>query len=206
MININICYVDDIIDSRLNRYLVEYCEQKNIDAQDFFLNAHENQFLASDDYKSLLQNPKINSANILLIDSRLFENETSGLNKFTGEQFKIILRKVHPFIKTIVISQNEGKGISKTISKYKSRIGTNNREEARIFYDTVLAPILEDYIFSTIEEYQVLEEIKSEREIDPVLVANIQSTIDGITSTDLLEKKDLDELISLFNEVKKNYE
>ncbi|MGE6556630.1 hypothetical protein [Exiguobacterium artemiae] len=206
MMKINICYVDDTIDNRLNRYLVEYCEQKNESSQEFVLNAYESQFLAGDDYKTLLQNPKVNSANILLIDSRLFENETSGLSKFTGEQFKIILRKVYPFIKTIVISQNEANAMSKTICKYKSSVGADNRMEAKRFYDTSLAPILQDYIFSTIEEYNVLEEIKNERAIDPVLVSNIQSAIDGISSTDLLEKKDLDVLIDLFNEVKNNYE
>ncbi|GAA0135161.1 hypothetical protein YSY43_20010 [Paenibacillus sp. YSY-4.3] len=200
--HINIVYIDDWIDPILNRYLDEFCNDLNArSTYDYVFKFEEYTFRKEDNYKTLLSNNLINSANIIVIDSWLFENKNSNLSKFTGEQFKIILKKVLPFIKTIVISQNELDSVSLTIKKFKS----SSSETYKQYYDENLEPVLHKHILSIIEEFEVLEQLTLDEEVDPILVESIQSTIEGIMETTLFEKEDLDELIKLFKEVKSNY-
>ncbi|SDG26859.1 hypothetical protein SAMN04488542_13227 [Fontibacillus panacisegetis] len=200
--HINIVYIDDWIDPILNRYLDEFCNELNaLGAYNYVLEFEEYTFKKEDSYKTLLNNKVINSANIIVIDSWLFENKSSSLSKFTGEQFKIILKKVLPFIKTIVISQNELDSLSLTIKKFKS----NSSETYKQYYDKTLKPVVHKHILSIIEEFEVLEQLTVDEEVDPILVESIQSTIEGIMETTLFEKEDLDELIKLFKEVRGNY-
>lgn len=187
----------------LDKYLDEYCKKQNKDNKyDYQLEFVDYEFKFNDSYKTLLNNNLINQANIIVIDSRLFENENSNLSKFTGEQFKIILRQVLPFIKTIVISQNDSKSDSLTIRKFQS---TNNAQTSNDYYNEFLEPILNESIIATIEEYKVLNQLSQENEVDSVLIGTIQNTISGIRDTALFEKEDLDNLIKLFNEVKVKY-
>lgn len=201
---INICYIDDNIDSLLSRYIDEYCVNFNLkESHNYECEFTEYTFNKEDSYKTLLENNSINKSNIIVIDSRLFENKDSSLSKFTGEQFKVILRQVLPFIKTIVISQNFSSSESLTLQKFQST--RLNVGEFRGYYDTHLKPILDRDVIATIEEHEILNQLSSENEVDEVLVATIQSTIAGIRDTALFEKKGLDELIKLFNEVKIKY-
>lgn len=200
---INVCYIDDRIDFMLDRYLDEYCKKQNKENKyEYQLEFADYEFEFTDNYKTLLNNNVINQANIIVIDSRLFENENSSLSKFTGEQFKIILRQVLPFIKTIVISQNDSKSDSLTIRKFQS---TNNAQSAKDYYNDFLEPILNESIIATIEEFKILNQLSQEDEVDSVLIGTIQNTISGIRDTALFEKEDLDNLIKLFNEVKVKY-
>lgn len=202
---ITISYIDDRIDPILSRYLDEYCNRCNEEKKlNYELQFSEYSFQKTDNYKTLLSNDLINKANIIVIDSRLFENENSSLSKFTGEQFKIILRQVLPFIKTIVISQNFSEADSLTIQKFQSA-RSNNIEDYKEHYDKTLEPTLKQNILETIEEHEILNQLALENEVDSLLLGTIQSTILGIRDTALFEKDDLDELIKLFNEVKIKY-
>lgn len=203
---VNICYIDDRIDGILDRYLDEYCKYSNQENKfDYHLSFYDYDFKNTDNYKTLLNNTEINRANIIVIDSRLFENENSSLSKFTGEQFKIILRQILPFIKTIVISQNETNADSLTIKKFNVD-GSVSTEQYKNYYDSNLAPLLKNCIVGTIEEYKVLNQLALDNEVDSLLIGTIQSTIAGINDSALFEKEDLDKLIELFKEVKINYE
>lgn len=203
--SITICYIDDRNDPILSRYIDEFCnkyiEEENISKYE--LKSVDYTFQDTDNYKTLLSNDRINRANIIVIDSKLFENENSSLSKFTGEQFKIILRQVLPFIKTIVVSQNPASSDSLTIQKFQSAISGSNYKD---YYDESLKPILIQNILQTVEEHEILSELAQENEVDSLLLGTIQSTILGIRDTALFEKDDLDELIKLFNEVKLRYE
>ena len=228
MENINICYIDDRLDREIERYLDQLCiflneqnQLQDITENEFYDDTVKNEitrfvnkkdiykeyefkyesykFKPGDDYKKLLDNEVVSKANIIVIDSRLFENENSSLSKFTGEQFKIILRQVFPFIKTIVISQNGGNDDSLTVEKWKGVI------QSKDHYHQHLLPILIRNILSTIEEHRILSQLTLENEIDPVLIGTIHNTISGMVDTALFEKQDLDELINLFKEVKNNY-
>jgi len=229
MKNINICYIDDRLDREIERYLDQLCiflnkqnqlqettenEFYDVDTvkneitrfinkrdiyKEYEFKYESYKFKPGDDYKKLLDNEVVSKANIIVIDSRLFENENSLLSKFTGEQFKIILRQVFPFIKTIVISQNGGNDDSLTVEKWKGFI------QSKDHYHQHLLPILIRNILSTIEEHRILSQLTLENEVDPVLIGTIHNTISGMVDTALFEKQDLDELINLFKEVKNNY-
>ncbi|MDN4601499.1 hypothetical protein P5G61_09710 [Paenibacillus sp. F6_3S_P_1C] len=201
---ITIFYIDDRIDPILARYLNEYCDEYNrTNSSDYSLYYDEYTFEKEDTYKTLLKNDSINKANIIVIDSRLFENENSNLSKFTGEQFKVILKQILPFIKTIVISQNYSDEDSLTVQKYQSHWSDVKFKD---HYDEILEPIIKQNIIALIEEYKVIDQLEEEDEVDSVLVGTIQSTILGLRDSALFEKEDLDELIKLFNEVKITYE
>ena len=92
----NLLYIDDDIDSQLSEYLDK--DLKNALQSDIVLNISEHEFKPAEGYKSLLENPQVATANIILIDSRLFENNSATDGKFSGEEFKIILKKQFPFI------------------------------------------------------------------------------------------------------------
>ena len=229
--SINICYIDDNISRNIERYLYEFCREFNkyISEQitDFtYYNIEENdenkdvlklinnkslfneyefvfskyKFTPQDTYKTLLENSIVKDANVILIDSALFENQDSPLSKFTGEQFKIIIRQLLPFIKTIVISQEGGKNDSSTVEKWKS-VGSSKE-----FYHNNLLPVLARNIFAIIEEQMILIQLSKDEVVDEVLVDTIKNTASGLIDTVLFEKKDLDELINVFNEVKLHYD
>jgi hypothetical protein len=203
---INICYIDDRIDNMLSRFLDGYChEQNKLNKFEYDLTFSEYPFENTDNYKTLLSDSTVNTSNIIVIDSYLFENESSSLSKFTGEQFKIILRQVLPFIKTIVISQNASDPDSLTLKKFQASGVVDPISNSQRYYAEKLAPLLNSNILATIEEFEILNQLEVENEVDSVLIGTIQSTISGIHDTALFEKEDLDKLIDLFNEVKINY-
>ena len=112
MDKIIITYIDDRHDEILSKYLDK--EYKNSNYEIIY---EELLFKQSEGYESLINNPKVVQSNIIIIDSRLFENAKVGEAKFTGEEFKIILRKYYPFIEVIVITQNDADSDVKIIAK-----------------------------------------------------------------------------------------
>lgn len=202
MKKIRICYVDDVIDNFLSEYLDNY--QRDYLNGNHKLEVVEYKFLPEDSYKSLLTNSDITESSLLLIDSRLFENMTIRESKFTGEQFLVILKKVLPFIKTIIITQNPIDKESITISKYKynSRSDMTSTE----YYDKILKPLLDLYLQQFIEEREILFDMEDSKEYDELLLETLNRSIDGLEETAIFEKKELDELIEVFNEVRKQYE
>ena len=176
MENINIVYVDDSPDIYLNLFLKSY--------------------------KTLLEKPAIRDANIVFIDSRLFENRGVG-GVFSGEEFKLILKKTFPYIEVIVISQKAiGDGFQ-TIAKYDLSVNVSDvndiRESAFDFYSHEIIPLIEKKIQNVIEYRKILERIQNEKiGIDKYLVENIENSIKGIDEYDQLSSKDLDKVIKAF--------
>jgi len=101
METLKLLYIDDHPETSLSKYLDKYkspsCEIEYSDIE----------FKPDEGYESLINNSDVKSANIIFIDSKLFENRNAIAGKFTGEEFKIILKKYFPFIEVIVITQNE---------------------------------------------------------------------------------------------------
>ena len=98
---LKILYIDDNPEPSLSKYLDKYKNSScDIEYSDIKFNPDEG-------YESLINNAEVKSANIIFIDSKLFENRTAIAGKFTGEEFKIILKKYFPFIEVIVITQND---------------------------------------------------------------------------------------------------
>ena len=75
----SLVYIDDNPETALTRYLDE--EFKSDDYEIVF---SEIIFKPEDGYESLLSDQRVSSANIILIDSWLFENRTAANVKFTG--------------------------------------------------------------------------------------------------------------------------
>ena len=91
MENLKIIYIDDYPETSLSKYLVKYKNSScNVESLDIKFNPDAG-------YESLINNSDVKSANIIFIDSKLFENRTAIAGKFTGEEFKIILKKYFPF-------------------------------------------------------------------------------------------------------------
>ena len=101
MTTLKILYIDDHPEAALSKYLDNY---KNSNCE---IEYSDIEFNPDEGYESLINDPDVKSANIIFIDSKLFENRNAIAGKFTGEEFKIILRKYFPFIEVIVITQNE---------------------------------------------------------------------------------------------------
>lgn len=202
MKKLKICYIDDFIDNFLSEYLDRY--QEGYYKENYCLEISEYNFKPEDNYKSLLTNQEITSSSILLIDSRLFENMTVRNTKFTGEQFLVILKKVLPFIRTIIVTQNEINKESVTVSKYKKQSLEN--DSPMEYYNKFLKPLLDQYLQEFIDETEILEEMGQSQEFDVLLLESLNRSIIGLEETTIFEKNELDELINVFNEVKEQYE
>lgn len=97
---INIVYIDDNSDEILSQYMnKEYCATpfQQPDITQIEKVYKEVRFCGDEGYEALLQNVTVKAANVILIDNHLFEERTIGTGRFSGKQFKIILRKILGF-------------------------------------------------------------------------------------------------------------
>jgi len=188
--NIKIIYIDDDIDTSLSKFLAN----KYGDSYD------EQIFKCEEGYADLLKMETIKQSNVIIIDSKLFENNRVKDKKFTGEEFKIILRKIFPFVEVIVLTQNDDKEDVQTISKFKERHDGQSPDD---YYDEVLIPRIENSI-KNVESFRLLaQRLSNNDNIDRVLVEKIKNSLDGVDIYDELDSKDIDELICSFEELKK---
>lgn len=194
MREINIIYIDDKPDPNLSRYL-----DADFSDPEFHKNYQEILFNPAEGYESLIKNPLVQTANIIIIDSMLFENSNSVSGKFSGEEFKIILRKYYPFIEVIVITQNEPEVSMGTISKYDK----SQSESASEYYGRVLPELIHN-AYSAIEKYySIADKLSENNTLDKYLVEKIISSLDGSTIYDELTKSDIDSLIEAFQKIEK---
>lgn len=195
MNNIKIVYVDDDLDTSISRYLTEEYEHK-----DFEKEYNEFIFKSSDGYDNLINNQLIKEANIILIDSKLFENDRVSTGKFSGEEFKMILKKVYPFIEVIVITQNDLEDDYGIIPKYR----TSSKETSQEYYSINLKKSL-DIAISNINIYRnIANKLKENEGIDKVLIEKIMNSLDGYSKYDELTTKDIDNIILAFKEVQRD--
>ena len=188
--SICVVYVDDNIQLQLSAYL-----QKLNDFQ-----YDEMVFDANESYEQILDNDKIRHANIVIIDSRLFENCNVGEEKYTGEEIMIILNKIYPFIQVILISQNDDEDKLGIIPKYKSKPG-DSISDSVAFYDRVLYPEIKKCVQKIGVISKIEEKLIESKHIDKYLIENVSNCIEGISAYDLLSKKDVDELIDSFKKM-----
>ncbi len=191
----SLVYIDDQPESALSKYL-----DKEFNSDDYELEYSEIKFDPQDGYSSLLNDSKVKGANIILIDSWLFENRTATDGKFTGEEFKLILKKFFPFIEVIVITQNElDQGIDK-VSKYDK----NSMDNASSYYQNVLPSRINTAV-ANIRQYWLLASKVEKNEIwEEILKDKVLSTLHGSNTYDELTKADIDSLIAAFKEIQEN--
>ncbi len=191
MDKINIVYIDDDDDLILSRYLGEKYTNPDfqIEHEDILFNPNEG-------YESLIQNPSVMHANIIIIDSRLFENSTAS-SKFTGEEFKLILKKYYPFIEVIVITQNGADAKVGTISKYNPNTDVSGLE----YYANELPPRINEAIKNIVTFRELASRLESNESWEPIIKEKIIASLQGSNAYDELTKKDIDDLISAFQEI-----
>ena len=114
MESITMLYVDDKIDLYVSKYLNSY---SNDETKYEYL---ELKFESKYSYKDLLESDKIQKADILFLDSMLFENGSVRDNKISGEELGLIIKKIFPFKEIIVITQYQDKMKYSTLKKYNS--------------------------------------------------------------------------------------
>lgn len=196
MENLKILYIDDNPDVALAKYLDKYkdsnCEIEYSDIE----------FRPEEGYESLINNSDVKSANIIFIDSKLFENRNAVAGKFTGEEFKIILKKYFPFIEVIVITQNEIAQEYETISKYDPRCGKTSEE----YYNEKLPALLNQCIRNIFEVRKIALELENNTSWEKVMVEKIVNSVNGQGNFDELTKNDIDDVIKMFQELQKKVE
>jgi len=188
MDTLKIMYIDDNPEPALARYLDEYHSDSCAFGYSNII------FKPEDGYESLINNPDVTSSNIVFIDSRLFENRTATAGKFTGEEFKVILKKYYPFIEVIVVTQNDISEGYATISKYDSKCGKSSKE----YYDEKLPQIIEQAIKNIFEARMIAQVMESNASWEKVMMEKITNSISGQGQFDELSKSDIDEVIGLF--------
>lgn len=185
---INLVYIDDDRDEAISAYLEEGY-QNDIYEIEYF----EIEFKGDQGYERLLENPEVAGANVILIDSKLFQNERCQ-SKISGEEFRVLLRKIFPFIEVLVISQNgENKDLD-IIPKYKS----GSPETSDEYYDRVLKHQIDESIRRVITFRNISKKLEINKGIEKFLVEKALDSLNGINDYEDLSKNDIDQLITAF--------
>lgn len=187
---INLVYIDDDRDEAISAYLEDdyHNDKYDIDYQEI-------EFAGDASYESLLDSPKVTAANVILIDSSLFENDSIKYKgKFSGEEFRMILRKVFPYIEVLVISQNGENKEFDIIPKHRSE----NAESSKKYYERVLKNKIDESIERVITFRNIAEKLRRNKGIEKFLVEKAVDSLNGINDYDELTKEDVDQLIVAF--------
>ena len=187
---INLVYIDDDRDEAISAYL-----EDNYRNDKYEVKYQEVKFEGNKGYEGLLDSPEVASANIILIDSRLFENDSIKFEgKFSGEEFRMILRKVFPFIEVLVISQNGENKDFEIIPKYRSESSETSKE----YYERVLKSKIDESIKRVITFRNISKKLESNKGIKKFLVEKAVDSLNGINDYEDLSKEDIDKLIIAF--------
>ena len=189
---IELLYIDDRPETSLSKYLdQEYSHGKYLTQYADIL------FKPQDGYESLLKNSKVKSADVIFVDSRLFENRTASQGKFTGEEFKFVLKKLSPYKEVIVITQNGVDGEIDMVAKYDSSSDVTATE----YYNEQLKSRI-DTAITNIEQYWLLYDRMNENNSwDTVLKDKVIATLNGNDAYDELTKTDIDTIVLAFKEI-----
>ncbi|MBR5799685.1 MAG: hypothetical protein IKY23_06445 [Lachnospiraceae bacterium] len=190
---IRMVYIDDSPETELSKYLDSY----HFDACKIIYEG-DIVFKPEDGYESLINNQCVREANIILIDSKLFENRSIADSKFTGEEFKLILRKHFPFIEVIVVTQNEIEDGFVKIPKYNPQkyMGT-----ASDYYKEHLPNKLNQAVRNILDYRKIAKNLKNNKSLERVLVEKITNSLEGTGTYDELTKTDIDKMVEVFKEV-----
>lgn len=187
---INLVYIDDDRDEAISAYLGEDYQSDN-----YNIEYQEIEFKGDKGYERLLDSPVVASANVILIDSRLFENDSIKCKgKFSGEEFRMILRKVFPFIEVLVISQNGENKNFEIIPKYRS----GSSETSKEYYERVLKNKIDESIKRVITFRNISKKLEGNKGIEKFLIEKAVDSLNGIKVYEDLSKEDIDKLISAF--------
>lgn len=200
---INIVYIDDSPDTYLERYLRGYGLEPSVEIDFSYSFIHFGSG-SNQTYEDLLKNDLVKNANIIFIDSRLFEVRTAQ-GKFSGEEFKLILKKVFPYIETIVISQKPIEDGYQTIKKYDLEDGIDYPEDisrlAKEFYTSKLSSLMEQLVEDILEYRKILHRVnENELDYNQILIDKVKNSINGLETYEELKREDIEEIIQIFQQ------
>lgn len=202
---IKLTYIDDKLDTLLVEYLYTLSEEeKNFEYDEYKFNSGE------DSYQSLLENDSIASSDIIIVDSKLFENEFADSKaKFTGQELKIIFATANPFIQIIVITQNNDLSKYGAIKKFATTRESSGQEqvEANKYYSSVLKKEIDTSI-KKVEEVRRIAQLLSENSASyekTLVVEKVNNLINKVPSYKELTDEKINELINLVkNDIEEN--
>lgn len=195
MEEIAICYIDDDFDLFTSRFLRKFkYENVNLKYSEFKFDENS--------YESLLKEQIIKEADILVIDSQLFQNNNIESNKLSGEEFGIIIKKIFPYKEIIIITQNVIVNNFGIIKKYDSSLEIKPNE----YFEKEWKPSLDKAIIITLAYRRWLQQIENKNYADTYLIEQIKNSLEGSNDYDNLSVKDIDNLILAFEGIVANYE
>ena len=200
MKNINIVYIDDIEDMILEKFIVDWSEKPFIiqeNSQVIKKNFSVIKFTSDMNYETLLENETIKQANVILIDNRLFE-EKNAQSRFSGKQFKVVLRKLLPYIEVIIITQDSSINGINIVHKFSDE----NTEKSTDYYNNELVPKLDNAIINVLEFEDLALDLSNSNDVKQNLKEIIINSIHGNALYETLNKEDVNNLIEAFHEVK----
>lgn len=197
METIKILYVDDNADPYISEYLYEDYRFEGIDIE-----YSERLFVPKDTYESLLSDKNIHVADIIIIDSLLFENANLSEQKLAGEEFEIILRKVFPFKEVIVVTQNDIDEEYRVIKKFDTSTGGSSRD----FFEKEWKPVLDKAVERIKLCRKLLKRIGEKNYVEKYFFEEIQQSLQGESGYDKLTVADIDRIIAAFEDVKNEYD
>ena len=197
MVNIKVLYIDDNVDPYISQYLYDEYNYKDVNIE-----YCQRTFESEDTYESLLNDRDVHLADIIIIDSLLFENANLSNQKLSGEEFEIILRKVFPFKEVIVVTQNDIGKEYKVIKKYNTRSGDSSEQ----FFEKEWKPILDNAVENVKLYRKILKRIEEKNYVEKYFFEELQQSIQGESEYDKLTVADVDRIITLFEEIKREYD
>ena len=199
MENINVVYVDNSFDPLLERYLDNYCK----DYQGASLTYIEVPFDSSDGYMNLLSKDEIKHANIIFIDSFLFENDSVEGQKFTGEEMQLVIKKHFPYIETVLITQNELDDKIEHIRKYKSGKDARPYDE---YYKDIIPKVIEKSIRNVITYRESIKRFIDNPAWEEILKEKLSNSLEGNDEYSEMTKEDIDEVARLLRGIQEKYD
>lgn len=192
--NITILYIDDDIDYDISYYLKECLRSERYVII-------EKEFKDNETIEEIINSTEVKSADIILIDSKLFEKENAE-RYFSGEEIKTIIRNVYPFKEVFVITQNDLDSDIQVIKKYNNQKNdTNNINEIASYYQKEIKDKISASV-KNIDEYrhiiQLEHNIILKDEFD-----HLKRIIDGEIEYSSLKKEDVDKLVNEVKEINK---
>ena len=150
----------------------------------------------------MLSKQEIRMADILFLDSMLFENNAVDGNKLSGEELGFIIKKMFPFKEILVITQYQEKSEFSSLKKYNKTFGTSSDNFFKQYWEEIILQASHNIV----QNRKILERLSSENYVDKMLLEKLESTMSGQVDYENLTKKDVDKLIKSFEEMRKIYE
>lgn len=181
-----ITYVDDDHNHILSGYLSDFT-YKNFKVKYEWVTFGRD----ANDYKELINHDAVRNSDILVIDSRLFEEQDAD-TKLTGEVFKAIYELNFPDSRIFVITKNPGREKYGTFSK-----GPNHSdEEDRDYYKKEIGEVICKAIDDIYTKRLITKELVNSQVLaDEILVQKIKDTTAGISTYSDLSDDKIDEVI-----------